>query len=362
MLRRASLVLLLPLLAVAAPVSCGGRSELEPGEPCSEEGVRRACADVCGSGTQLCSDGYWGACEVAPVVESCENACGVGERTCADRKWSECIVPPTTAPCEDACGPGEMRCEDGVWSACVVPPVERECRSVCGTGRERCEDGEWSVCSAPRPLPPQLQATVRDFRDSHPDFEMGSGVSLVERGIVDTRLGPDGKPVYRGIGSVSTTNRQNFDQWYRDVPGVNASTTIYLPLRESPTDPRLWVYEGANFFPIDGELFGNEGRPHNYHFTLEAVAQFEYVGGEIFRFTGDDDLWVFINNELVIDLGGLHSSATGEVALDDVAEVIGITPGGVYSLHIFFAERQTVASNFNIETSIAAEARCPVVR
>lgn len=70
-------------------------------------------------------------------------------------------------------------------------------------------------------------------------------------------------------------------------------------------------------------------------------------------------MWVFVNRALVIDLGGLHTSLSAEVALDEVASEVGITPGGVYPLHIFFAERKTVASNFVIETSIAAAAQCP---
>lgn len=278
-----------------------------------------------------------------------------------DRTWSACVVPPTTTACENDCGPGTMRCEEGIWSACEVPPTERACASVCGPGTELCEDGVWGPCDAPRPLPPTLTATVRDFQDSHPDFEIGVSSSYLELGIVADELGSDGKPVYVG-GFNSTSGQQNFDQWYRDVPGVNRTTTLQLPLRVSPTDPRLWVYEAPDFFPIDGQLFGNQGRPHNYHFTLEAVAEFQYIGGETFRFTGDDDVWVFVNGRLVIDLGGLHQSLSAEVALDDVADGIGISPGGVYSLHIFFAERHTVESNFNIETSIAAQAECPVVR
>lgn len=229
-------------------------------------------------------------------------------------------------------------------------------------GSERCEDGQWGPCDAPRPFPPTLTATIRDFRDSHPDFERTDVSGSLELGIVARRLGDDGKPVYVGGEERSTTDRASFDQWYRDVPGVNWTTTIELPLRVSPQDPRLWVYEDRDFFPIDGQLFGNEGRPHNFHFTLEAVAEFEYIGGEIFRFTGDDDVWVFVNGVLVIDLGGLHSSLSAEVALDEAAGELGIAPGGVYPLHIFFAERKTVASNFVIETSIAAEAECPVPR
>lgn len=297
---------------------------------------------------------------MAPVVEACDGICGRGERTCIDQAWSECRVEPQVVACENDCGAGEQLCEDGVWHPCVVGPTERECRSVCGTGTERCEEGEWGPCDAPRPLPPTLTAVVRDFRDSHPDFERTEALASLELGIVAPRLGEDGKPVYVGGEGRTTTGRESFDQWYRDVPGVNATTTLELPLRVSTQDSRLWAYEDRDFFPIDGQLFGNEGREHNFHFTLEAAAEFEYVGGEIFRFTGDDDVWVFVNGGLVIDLGGLHQSLSAEVALDEVAEELGLALGGVYPLHIFFAERKTVASNFVIETSIAAQAECPV--
>jgi fibro-slime domain-containing protein len=112
------------------------------------------------------------------------------------------------------------------------------------------------------------------------------------------------------------------------------------------------------FFPIDGELWGNEGRRHNYHFTLEASTTFEYRGGEVFSFAGDDDMWVFINRKLAINLGGLHQSLADEVVIDEFARTAGMTPRNVYPLHFFFAERHTVDSHFTIRTTIAEPGSC----
>ena len=194
-----------------------------------------------------------------------------------------------------------------------------------------------------------LTGTVRDFLTSHPDFEYV--ISGLETGIVQSTLGLDGNPVYaQGDGSTSpsTTGQANFDQWYNDVAGVNLSTTISLPMTETSPGSGIYEYSNSSFFPIDGMLWGNEGRPHNYHFTMEVHTEFTYQTGQSFSFTGDDDLWAFINGELAMDIGGVHGAISDSVDLD----TLGLTDGTTYDFDIFFAERHTSESNFNTQTSI----------
>jgi fibro-slime domain-containing protein len=200
-----------------------------------------------------------------------------------------------------------------------------------------------------------LTGMIRDFQSSHPDFEYAIGMDL---GIVQQTLGANLKPLYAGNPTTPTTNgQQYFDQWYNDVDGVNLSKSLQITLTQVP-GTNQWTYDSDAFFPIDGQLFGNEGNDHNFHFTFELHTKFDYLGGEVFTFRGDDDLWVFINGKLGIDLGGVHGAMTAQIDLDAQAAQLGISPGNAYTLDFFFAERHTSQSNFRIETTIGSFIDC----
>jgi fibro-slime domain-containing protein len=194
-----------------------------------------------------------------------------------------------------------------------------------------------------------LPAIVRDFKVSHPDFEHFTTDSI-SPGIVAATLGADGTPTYAGPGTPAcTTGATEFGQWYHDVANVNKSIPINITLTQVGN---LSIYDNGQFFPADGLGWGNEGMAHNFGFTTEIHTQFEYKGGEQFTFRGDDDLWLFINNKLAIDLGGLHQPQQQVLNLDAAAATLGIVVGNTYKMDIFHAERHSTASNFRIETTI----------
>jgi len=210
-----------------------------------------------------------------------------------------------------------------------------------------------SIAISPAKADLNLPVTFRDFHgqgwsggdgyNAHPDFE---SVIATDPGIVLSELGVDGKPVYAGTsGNPTTHGEEYFDMWYNDTPNYNMSLNSSLGF---VWDGSNYVYSSNSFFPLDGQLLGNDGRSHNFHFTMELHSSFTYMPGQVFSFTGDDDVWVFINDELVIDLGGVHGAQSASVNLD----TLGLTTGENYAFDLFFAERHTTASNFFATTNI----------
>jgi fibro-slime domain-containing protein len=199
-----------------------------------------------------------------------------------------------------------------------------------------------------------ISPTVRDFHSTQTDFEIvdfGSSTpaaffannqtNKIEKGIagpIGAPLGVDGRPVYsaaREPGFYNTvSSATSYAMWFADLPGTNQVIPgATLPFTDNGNG--TYTYSNTNFFPIDGQGFGNESNAHNYHYTLQFHRPFTYATGQNLSIISDDDSWIFVNKKLVIDAGGIHGTLGGTANFD----TLGLTPGNVYDLDIFYAER-----------------------
>ena len=390
---------------------CAHTCQVEPGWDCLQAGI--ACTPHCGDAILIGDE----QCDPPNVGKGCTATCKLEKGYVCD--------PPSATPaasqpslcrktvCGDgkkegaeACDDGNVVDGDGCSASCALEPdcSTGTCVSKCGDaiklGSEECDDGNTQdgdgcshscqkepgfTCDDTSASPPaqlNLLTTYRDFisfplagATQHPDFEtFGQTSTAYTPNLVKSALGPTGKPVMDGRCTqpgVTTlcpmgqelTNSANFDQWYRDTPGVNITVPGALLL------PRVaggaYVFDSANkgFYPVDNKGFTappakedtaeadatvNDGGMHNFGFTTEVRYYFQYRGGESLTFSGDDDVWIFINRILALDLGGLHPRLERTLTVDQGASALGLVVGGLYEIALFHAERHSTASNFEL--------------
>ncbi len=155
----------------------------------------------------------------------------------------------------------------------------------------------------------------------------------------------------------STTAMNNMTKEWRDsiYRGVNAFERTYLADGANLSTYYGTAPAGCQVRPgPTGQVFLNaSNQPQaNLSFCFESHAQFTYEKGQEFLFRGDDDIWIFINNQLVIDLGGVHNAAPGYVDLDTIKVPEALKAGETYPIDIFFCERMATQSNVRISTNM----------
>jgi fibro-slime domain-containing protein len=144
------------------------------------------------------------------------------------------------------------------------------------------------------------------------------------------------------------TSSETFDQWYREALGVSLAASHSITLARD--EAGVYEYLDDEFYPIDGILYGNERDEHNNFFTYEVEVQFEYeaCAAQFIEYQGSDDAWVYVDGKLAIDRNGL--AAVNE----QVAEMdrLGLVDGEIYTVHLFYAHRQSSEAILRLRTNI----------
>jgi fibro-slime domain-containing protein len=147
--------------------------------------------------------------------------------------------------------------------------------------------------------------------------------------------------------------------------GAGYTTRGFFPLDKYEKEPSK-TYGRQNYYGwCDGGpcTSGEDREKHNYGFTMAGSFEFKWDAtmNDMFKFIGDDDMWIFIDGKLFedeetgahADLGGNHLAAPAVIDIQRYARQKGWLNGTVHAINFFYVERQTDGSNLMLQMSLS---------
>lgn len=357
---------------------CTSQCQFEPdcgdgtGACTSECGDGLVLGEECDDGNRLNGDGCDANCMVEVGYE-----CGVEEGECERADNGECILRVPVIYRDFA--------EGGAFEVCPSAPetTQNGVVSALDTGKVKND----LIAGVPQPSSSDACWQVDDwYTDSSSSVKVYGEITLYEngKGGFVNRFGANGeKWVFydnaewaaatmaecealvpavdcipctwdEAVGCTGDTVEMDGNPFFFPVDGI-AGALDAGGGSEKPGQAKLAPdYYHDNSWPWESEVNGGIQVIHNFHFTSEVKYWFPYDQNTnaTLEFLGDDDVWVFVNGRLAVDLGGIHIPQTGAVTINaQTAQSFGLAAGNVYEIKVFHAERKAEGSSFKLTLS-----------
>lgn len=189
----------------------------------------------------------------------------------------------------------------------------------------------------------------------------------LEQGLVEYSLSDNYLPVGKDGKLIPNKNLKDMDRWFSAVEGKSKEYAGTIKLKYKKNEIPEFSYVNGQFYPLDevefskGDTINSDG--HNHLFTMSLAIPFAVLasGEEEFEIAADDDTFVFVGNDLAIDMGGIHEATTGKLMINEKGEIytavgeeefaysgIQKTKGEGAIIRIFHADRDSESSAFKM--------------